>query len=40
MDGGLRSRCAAEWAWILVAIVYVGVAASVLFRFFSAFTGL
>ncbi|WP_424348109.1 vitamin K epoxide reductase family protein [Kocuria sp. CH-021] len=33
-------RFAAEWAWTLVAITYVAVAASVFFRFFTAFTGL
>ncbi|WP_298587924.1 vitamin K epoxide reductase family protein [uncultured Kocuria sp.] len=34
------ARFAAEWAWTLVAITYVAVAASVFFRFFTAFTGL
>ena len=40
--GGPHSvvRFATEWAWILVAITYVAVAASVFFRFFTAFTGL
>ncbi|MEX5270901.1 vitamin K epoxide reductase family protein [Kocuria sabuli] len=33
-------RFASEWAWMLVAISYVAVAASVFFRFFTAFTGL
>ena len=33
-------RFASEWAWTLVAITYVAVAASVFFRFFTAFTGL
>lgn len=33
-------RFASEWAWTLVAIAYVAVAASVFFRFFTAFTGL
>ena len=33
-------RFAAEWAWTLVAITYVAVAASVFLRFFTAFTGL
>ena len=33
-------RFASEWAWTLVAIAYVAVAASVFFRFFSTFTGL
>ncbi|MEX5296633.1 vitamin K epoxide reductase family protein [Kocuria sp. CPCC 205268] len=33
-------RFAADWAWTLVSITYVAVAASVFFRFFSAFTGL
>ena len=33
-------RFASEWAWTLVAITYVAVAASVFFRFFSTFTGL
>ena len=33
-------RFATEWAWTLVAIAYVAVAASVFFRFFSTFTGL
>ena len=33
-------RFTAEWAWTLVAITYVAVAASVFFRFFTAFTGL
>ncbi|MCD1143894.1 vitamin K epoxide reductase family protein [Kocuria sp. LUK] len=33
-------RFATEWAWTLVAITYVAVAASVFFRFFTAFTGL
>ena len=33
-------RFATEWAWTLVAIAYVGVAASVFFRFFATFTGL
>jgi uncharacterized membrane protein len=34
------ARFAGEWAWTLVAITYVAVAASVFFRFFTAFTGL
>ena len=34
------ARFAADWAWTLVAITYVAVAASVFFRFFTAFTGL
>lgn len=33
-------RFASEWAWMLVTISYVAVAASVFFRFFTAFTGL
>ncbi|MFF0905488.1 UNVERIFIED_CONTAM: vitamin K epoxide reductase family protein [Kocuria sp. CPCC 205316] len=33
-------RFSSEWAWTLVAIAYVAVAASVFFRFFTAFTGL
>jgi uncharacterized membrane protein len=33
-------RFATEWAGTLVVITYVGVAASVFFRFFTAFTGL
>lgn len=33
-------RFASEWAWTLVAITYVAVAASVFFSFFTAFTGL
>jgi uncharacterized membrane protein len=33
-------RFASEWAWMLVAISYVAVAASVFFRFFTAFTSL
>ncbi|MEV7652137.1 MULTISPECIES: vitamin K epoxide reductase family protein [Kocuria] len=33
-------RFATEWAWTLIAITYVAVAASVFFRFFSTFTGL
>ncbi|WP_144795089.1 vitamin K epoxide reductase family protein [Kocuria palustris] len=31
---------ASDWAWTLVAIAYVAVAASVFFRFFTVFTGL
>lgn len=31
---------ASEWAWMLVALSYVAAAASVFFRFFTAFTGL
>lgn len=34
------ARFAGDWAWTLVAITYVAVAASVFFRFFTAFTGL
>ncbi|WP_413542066.1 vitamin K epoxide reductase family protein [Crystallibacter permensis] len=33
------ARAASEWAWTLVAVVYVGVAASVVVRFFNAFVG-
>jgi uncharacterized membrane protein len=33
------ARAASEWAWTLVAVVYVGVAASVFLRFFNAFVG-
>ncbi|MFF0905671.1 UNVERIFIED_CONTAM: vitamin K epoxide reductase family protein [Kocuria sp. CPCC 205316] len=33
-------RFASEWAWMLVALSYVAAAASVFFRFFTAFTRL
>ena len=39
-DPAALVRFASEWVWLLVALGYVAAAASVFFRFFTAFTGL